>query len=102
MTKIVDKLCNQNKKLMLLETKYPDVFIDVNTFRLSYKVIQIIDNKKKVRRRVIGRPIKKSTKGNPKCDNYGNQLYARFKDFNDIKQHAFNYVDNCLDVNKFK
>jgi hypothetical protein len=81
---------------MDIHTKYPDVFIDLNTTNLSYKIIQVIDNKNKVRRRVVGRARKKSIKGSPKCDNYGNLLHDRFKDFEDAKQHALNFVDNFL------
>lgn len=81
---------------MIVQTKYPQVFIDINEAELSYKIIQIIEGKNKVRRRVVGRPRKKSVKGIPKCDNYGNLLYDRFKNFEDAKQHAINFADNHL------
>ena len=81
---------------MIIQTKYPEVFIDIDIIKLSYKIIQVTEGKNKVRRRTIGRPIRKSIKGNPKCDMYGNQLYQKFKDFEDAKQHALNFVENFL------
>jgi len=79
---------------MIVETKYSEVFIDINESKLSYKIIQIIDTKNKVRRRVNGRPRRKSVKGKPKCDNFGNHLCDSFNDFEDTKQHAINFVEN--------
>jgi hypothetical protein len=83
---------------MIIQTKYPEVFIDINESQLSYKIIQIIDGKNKVRRRVVGRLRNKSEKGKPKCDNFGNRLYNRFNDFEDAKQHALNFVNNHLNL----
>jgi len=87
---------------MILETKYPSVVVEINTTHLAYKIVHKLDSGKfKVRRHVIGRPIKTASKGNPSHDNYGNQIYKRFNDLDDLKQNALNYVDNFLDVDKF-
>jgi len=79
-----------------LETKYPEVFVEINEETLYYKIIQVISGKNKVRRYVVGRPVKTSRKGNPKCDMFGNQLYNRFKNIEDAKRHAINFVENYL------
>ena len=81
---------------MILQTKYPEVFIDINETELSYKIIQIINGKNKCRRRIVGRPVSKSSKGKPKHDQWGNLYYYRFKDFDDAKQHSLNFVNNYL------
>jgi hypothetical protein len=81
---------------MIIQTKYPEVYIDINITDLSFKIVQMINGKHKVRRRVCGRPIKRATKGNPSHDMYGNQLYKQFNDVEDAKQNALNFVDNFL------
>lgn len=81
---------------MKIDTKYPTVFVDINETKLSYKIIQVIEGKNKVQRNVVGRTINKSTKGNPKCDMYGNRLCNSFKDIDDAKQHALNFINNHL------
>jgi len=81
---------------MKVETKYPEVFVEINITNFSYKIIQIINGKNKVRRRVIGRAIRRARKGNPSHDNYGNQLYKRFESIKDAKENALNFVNNFL------
>lgn len=72
---------------MKIETEDPEVFIDINQEYLSYKIIQIISGKNKVRRRVVGRPCKPK-----RHDQFGNQLYNRFANADDALNHARNYI----------
>lgn len=88
---------------MKIDTKYPNIFIDLNESTLRYKVVQILESGKlKIRRLGIGRARKKAIKGRPKCDNYGNRLYDPFLSIDDAKQHALSFVDNHLIVDRFK
>lgn len=87
-----------------VDTKYPEVFIDINLDKLSYKIMQTLPSGKlKVRRHVVGRPATKLNKNGVRIKmvesyrNYGTvQLYNRFLDVEDAKNHALQYVENHL------
>jgi hypothetical protein len=81
---------------MKIETKYPNVFVEIDESNFSFKIIQVIEGKNKVRRSVVGRARRKAIKGKPKHDMFGNRLCDRFNDFDDAKQNALNFVDNFL------
>ena len=85
------------KNSIVVDTIYPNVIVDIDAINFVYKIIEILPSGKyKVRRRGIGTPVKKATKGNPKHDMFGNRLFKPFSSYNHARENAVNFVKNFL------
>lgn len=90
------------KNSIQFESKYENVFVDINADSFEYRIFEILETGKlKVRRVVVGRPAK-TAKGTKKRDQFGNQLYNSFLSVDDAKMHALTYIGNILELHNKK